>query len=78
MDGTDVRLLKLLAKKFGFAYNITNPSSYYAAIKMVCNSDLSFYYIAICRHFFSPTTERQIYFLQGQHSEMLLHFETTT
>ena len=50
IDGTDVRLLKLLAKKFGFAYNITNPSSYYAAIKMVCNSDLSFLYNAIMQY----------------------------
>ena len=34
-DGTDVRLLKFLANKFGFSYNITKPDSYYGAIKMV-------------------------------------------
>ena len=43
IDGTDVRLLKLLAKTFGFAYNITKPSSYYAAVKMVSGSVFIFY-----------------------------------
>ena len=42
IDGTDVRLLKLLAKKFDFSYNITNPGSYHAAIRLVCNLNFFF------------------------------------
>ena len=37
LDGTDVRLLKELAKKFGFDYNIIEPATYYAAVRLVCN-----------------------------------------
>ena len=60
IDGTDVRLLKVLAKKFDFAYNISIPDSYNAAIRMVCNLNFFFAYYS-SEHFFSPTTERQIY-----------------
>ena len=39
LDGTDVRLLKQLAEKFNFDYNIIEPATYYAAIRLVCSSN---------------------------------------
>ena len=36
LDGTDVRLLKFLAKKFRFVPNITVPDTYFASVRLVC------------------------------------------
>ena len=47
IDGTDVRLLKLLAEKFDFAYNITIPDSFNAAIRMVCNLNFFLHIIVV-------------------------------
>lgn len=38
LDGTDVRLLKHLADKFSFAYDVIELATYYAAVKLVCKS----------------------------------------
>ena len=37
LDGTDVRLLKQLAEKFNFDYNIMKPATFYAAMRLVSN-----------------------------------------
>ena len=39
IDGTDVRLLKFLANKYSFSYNITIPDNYQAAISDLYKTD---------------------------------------
>ena len=60
-DGTDVRLLKFLANKVGFSYNITKPDNYQAAIKMVCHLNFFFANCSTVLNIFSVKQPRGRY-----------------